>query len=193
MASDITTAYPFLLNVYRDYKQGTLSEDDFVKVLGMLESYLVRRFVCAVPSHGLNKVFPGLYTHAKAFPSLPDGVAAVLKGRNFPKDADFASSFTSVRLYGSGERVAKTKYILEQLEGSFLHHEKVQYDNLTIEHVLPQTLTPWWTEQLGEEWEAVYGKYVDTIGNLTLTGYNSDLSNYSFEKKKDFYKDSHID
>jgi uncharacterized protein with ParB-like and HNH nuclease domain len=190
---DITTAYPFLLNVYHDLKQGNLSEDDFVAVLEILESYLVRRFVCGIPTHGLNKIFTGLYAHAKKYPTIVDGVAAVLKGRSFPKNAEFLNSFTSARLYGSGERAAKTKYILERLEDSFHHHEQVVFDNLTIEHILPQTLTPWWKEHLGEDWEEIYGKFIDTIGNLTLTGYNSDLSNYSFEKKKEYYQDSHVE
>lgn len=190
---EVTTAYPFLLNVYHDFKQGNLPEAEFRGVLEILESYLIRRFVCGVPTHGLNKIFPGLYTHAKAFPAFADGVAAVLKGRNFPKNAEFLRSIGSARLYGSGERAAKTKYILECLEGSFQHHEQVAFDTLTIEHILPRTLSPCWKEQLGEDWEGIYDKFIDTIGNLTLTGYNSDLSNYSFEKKKEFYLDSHVE
>jgi uncharacterized protein with ParB-like and HNH nuclease domain len=190
---DITTAYPFLLNVYNDFRQGTLSDGDFLKVLEILESYLVRRFVCGVPTHGLNKVFPLVYAQAKAYPSFVEGVAAVLKGRNFPKNPELLIAFVTARLYGSGERAAKTKYILERLEGSYEHHEQVIFDKITIEHVMPQTLTDWWQNHLGSEWEETYDKFVDTIGNLTLTGYNSDLSNSTFDKKKDFYKDSHVE
>jgi uncharacterized protein with ParB-like and HNH nuclease domain len=190
---DITTAYPFLLNVYHDFKQGSLSEVDFLAVLEILESYLVRRFVCGVPTHGLNKVFPPLYAHAKAYPVFVDGVATVLKSRNFPKNTEFLSALDSARLYGSGERAAKTKYLLERLEASYEHHEHVVYDNLTIEHVMPQTLTDWWKDHLGPNWEDTYDKLVHTIGNLTLTGYNSDLSNASFDEKKGYYKDSHVE
>jgi hypothetical protein len=181
------------LNVYHDFRQGLLLEADFVRVLEILESYLVRRFVCGVPTHGLNKVFPALYGQAKAYPTFPEGVAAVLKARHYPIDAEFSSSFTSARLYGSGERAAKTKYILERLEQSYCHHEQVVFAGLTIEHVMPRTLTPWWKDHLGQDWEGIYGTCIDTIGNLTLTGYNSDLSNSSFDKKKDFYGGSHIE
>lgn len=190
---DVTTAYPFLLNVYHEFRGGELPEEDFADILEILESYLVRRFVCGVPTHGLNKVFPGLYSNAKAFPALKDGVAAVLKDRNFPRNADFAESFASARLYGSGDRAAKTKYILERLEGALRHHEPVDFKDLTIEHILPRTLTPWWKSHLGDQWEECHERYLDTIGNLTLTGYNSDLSNHSFDKKREWYSSSHVE
>ena len=48
---------------------------------------------------------------------------------------------------------------------------------------MPQNLTEEWRKELGENWEEVHEKYLHTIGNLTLTGYNSELSNRPFTDK----------
>lgn len=189
----LTVAYPFLLNVYDDYTEQRISEDEFASVMDILENFMIRRFVCSVPTNQLNKIFPSLYAQASEYDSLAKGVKEVLRTKNYPRDTEFRERFVSSRLYGSGDRGARTKLILERLESSFGNKEAVKSDNLTIEHVMPQTLTDWWKEHLGDEFEATHEIFLHTIGNLTLTAYNSELSNADFSYKRQIFKDSHLD
>ncbi len=192
---EVTTAYPFLLNCYHDYAEGSLTAEDFTHILQVIENYIVRRFVCNVPTSHLNKMFPQLYSQArKQSSTLEDGVRAALQTRGYPKDAEFRTRLTDAKLYGFGERAAKTKLILETLEAAYQHKERVPFDSqITIEHIMPQTPTDWWQHHLGEDWQADHELYVHTIGNLTLTAYNSELSNDNFPKKQQRLSQSHFE
>jgi uncharacterized protein with ParB-like and HNH nuclease domain len=190
---EVTVAYPFLLNVFADYANGRISEDEAADTLDVLENFLVRRFVCGTPTTGLNRVFPILYVQAVQSPSLSEGVKAVLWTRSYPRDAEFRERFATSRIYGAGDRIAKTKLILERLEMSFGHKETVSFAGLTIEHLMPQTLTEWWQSQLGDDWAVVYDTLRDTIGNLTLTAYNSPLSNLDWPSKRAILSQSHLE
>ncbi len=195
---EVTTAYPFLLACYHDYAQQHLSSADFVEILRTLENFIVRRFVCNVPTNQLNKIFSPLYrqvqekVQAQQIPFV-ESLKDILEQRNYPKDYEFKRNLLENKLYGSGDRGKKTKFILETIEESYEHHEPVLFDDLQIEHVMPQTPTAWWQSHLGENWEFVREKYLDTLGNLTLTGYNPELSNADFENKKSIYKNSHLE
>jgi uncharacterized protein with ParB-like and HNH nuclease domain len=189
---EATTAYPFLLNVYRDYDRKDVSEGDFLAILDMLESFLIRRFICGVATSGLTKIFPALYAQAKRGTSLVEGVRQALRDKSFPRDQQFREQFVTCKIYG-GDRSPKAKLILERLEMSFDHKEVVDPEALTIEHVMPRTPTDWWQQHLGEDWEAVHEEWLDTIGNLTLTGYNSELSNSDFPAKKTRLQESHVE
>jgi uncharacterized protein with ParB-like and HNH nuclease domain/predicted transport protein len=191
---NVTTVYPFLLACYDDYIHQTLSSEEFLEVLKVLENFIVRRFVCGVPTNQLNKIFAPLYQQIKASASsFVDSVKDILEKRGYPKDYEFEKNLREAKLYGSGDRKEKTKFILDTLEESFRHKEQVNLEELQIEHVMPQTLTHWWEMHLGENWEFVHETLLDTLGNLTLTGYNSELSNSDFEEKKSWYRDSHLE
>lgn len=190
---EVTTAYPFLLNIYNDHTAGTVSEGEFAEILRILENFMVRRFVCGVPTYGLNKVFPALYAQITAHATLVDGLKEVLRTKNYPRDAEFRERFISSKLYAPGERIEKTKIILERLEESFEHLEPVPMASLQIEHVMPQTLTDSWKATLGEEWETIHDLLLHTVGNLTLTGYNAPLSNDDYSRKRDILLTSHLE
>jgi uncharacterized protein with ParB-like and HNH nuclease domain len=190
---EVTTAYPFLLNVYHAYEAKAVTEAEFAEVLDVLENFLIRRFVCGVPTHGLGRIFAALYSQAAKEGALVEGVKRLLRERNYPRDADFRERFVTCKLYGGGERLAKTKLILERLESSFAHKEPPHYASLTVEHVMPRTLTEWWKDHLGEGWDAVYETWLDTVGNLTLTAYNPELSNSTFPTKKAILQRSHVE
>src|SRR5262249_47757955 len=127
---EATTAYPFLLNVYHDYEKGDLAEDDFAAVLDILETFLIRRFVCGVPTHGLNRIFTSLYAQARKAGCLVDGVRQVLRDKDFPRDKDFRDRLVTFRMYGSGDRLPKARLILERLELSFRHKEGIDLSTL---------------------------------------------------------------
>lgn len=190
---EVTTAYPFLLNGYRDYTRGQLSQEEFLQVLDVVENFMVRRWVCSVPSFGLNKIFPPLYGQARQHGPLVDGLKEVLRTKNYPRDAEFRERLCASKLYAPGERVAKTKLILERLEQTYGHREPVTFDDLQIEHVMPQTLTDWWRSNLGESGETTHELLLHTLGNLTLTGYNASLSNASYPEKRRILSDSHLE
>ena len=190
---EVTTAYPLLLPLYAEYDQGKLSETDFVEILKTLENFLIRRFVCGIPTHQLNKIFLPLYSQIiKNDVGIVITLKTVLQTKGYPKDAEFLSRLRETRLYGAGERAAKTKLILESLEESDEHKEMVPVEDLSIEHIMPQTPTEWWKSHLGENWEDTHEIMLHTIGNLTLTAYNSELSNDNFPSKKTQYHNSHL-
>lgn len=190
---EVTTAYPFFLNVYDDFAGGRVTRDEFIEVLDIVENFTIRRWVCAVPTYGLNKIFPPLYGQAKAHGSFVAGLRATLSTKNYPRDEDFRARITANKLYGPAERVTKTKLILERIEQSFGHKEVVDSASLTIEHVMPQTPSDWWQQHLGENWRGVHDLLLHSIGNLTLTGYNSPLSNDPFPTKKALLAKSHLE
>ena len=189
---EATTAYPLLLNLYHDHAAGTLGTDEFAAVLDVLETFLIRRFVCGVPTHTLNKIFSPLYAQAKPHSSLLGGVRHLLADKNFPRDEQFHQDFVKLSIY-SGDRREKARLILDRLEQAFAHKETIDPGQLTIEHVMPQTLTAWWKERLGEDWVETHGRWLNTIGNLTLTGYNPELSNSDYPSKRAILARSHIE
>ena len=97
------------------------------------------------------------------------------------------------KFYGGGDRLIKTKFILETIENSFEHKEPVSLDDLSIEHVMPQTLSVWWQNHLGENWEETHELFLHTLGNLTLTAYNPELSNDDFGTKQAIFEQSHLE
>ena len=189
---EVSVAWPLLLNLYAEHDAGTLSIAEFTAILDTLENYFIRRFVCGVPTHGLNKSLPPLYHQAKSHPSLLDGVRATLAQRGYPSGTEFRQALIHGRLYGTGERLPKAKLVLESLERSLAGKEQVATEPLTIEHILPQTPTPWWEENLGETWREIHELKLHTLGNLTLTGYNAELSNGDFPSKRAVFLQSPI-
>lgn len=192
---EVTTAYPLLLSFYGAYVDNNISKTELVHILKILENYLIRRFVCNFPTNQLNKIFSAVYPQlrAKHQGNLVEGLKTILQSRGYPKDNEFYLRFKETKFYGSGDRLIKTKLVLETLEESFAHKEVVPFENLTTEHIMPQTLTEWWQSHLGEDLEETHELYLHTIGNLTLTAYNAELSNSDFTNKKQIYSDSHLE
>jgi uncharacterized protein with ParB-like and HNH nuclease domain len=192
---EVTVAYPFLLALYADFAAGARTEDEVCAVLDVVENFVVRRFVCGVPTHGLNKIFAPLYEQARKSEDFLVGLKKTLSSntRSYPRDEEFRERLGTAPLYGGGDRLKKTKLLLERLEVAQGHKELVPGTILTIEHVMPQTLTDAWKASLGESWDEDHDQYLHTLGNLTLTSYNSELSNEPFAEKKHRFADSHVE
>lgn len=192
---EVTTAYPFLLNIYGEYDDNKITQSEFVEILKVLENYLIRRSICGIPTNQLNKIFPVVYPQLQEYYQghYVDGLKYILQSKGYPKDNEFYLRFKEAKLYGGGDRLNRTKLILESIEEHNKHREEVPFNNLTVEHVMPQTLSEWWQNHLGNDWEETHELYVHTIGNLTLTAYNSELSNDNFDNKKRIYSDSHLE
>lgn len=192
---EVTTSYPFLLNCYDDYSQNRISADDFVAILKVIENFIIRRFVCNVPANTLNKVFPSLYSQIKSTNStnFVDGLKSVLQTKGYPKDFEFKSRLTDAKLYANGDRAIKTRLMLEAIEQWHNHKEQISFEDANTEHIMPQILTESWKKHLGDDYEFTHELLLHTIGNLTLTKYNSELSNSDFSRKKELFKNSHLE
>lgn len=189
---DIKTCYPFLLNLYHDYRRKLLSGQDFCKIIEMIESFVVRRSFCRVPTNVLNKIFLGLYRSID-LSSPVDAVVLELLRREWPDDSSFKSAWLEFPIYTSG--TSKCRYILDSLEEALTtNKEPVDLSNsqITIEHIMPQTLNEEWEQMLGERAGEIYDTYLDTVGNLTLTGKNSEMGNASLFEKREVFRKSNF-
>lgn len=196
---NVGTAYPFLLKVYNAYaKSGTISHDDFYRILKTIESYAVRRHFCELKTNVLNSLFPSLceLRDDQLSDSLTNELLQHHRNRRWPTDDEFKSHFIDFPIYKSG--TDKCRLVLDTLEGLFHHPEPVEPSSLTIEHVMPQTLDAGglWQKYLGNNWKSTHETYRNTIGNLTLVAQdpNTSLSNTLYsEKKQQWYSNSHVE
>ncbi len=189
----VDVAYPFLLELYADYKSGILTKEDFESTLRLIESYVFRRAVCAIPTNSLNKTFA---TFGRALnkdahlESIKAHFLTLPSYRRFPSDEEFKRELKVRDLYNFRSRT----YWLRRLE-NFSRKERVPVDEYTIEHILPQNenLREEWKIALGPDWRETQEALLHTLGNLTLTGYNSEYGDLPFDKKRDMdggFKDS---
>ncbi|GAA9507794.1 DUF262 and DUF1524 domain-containing protein [Helicobacter pylori] len=183
---EMDVIYPLLLELYSDYSDKVLSKNDFKHSIALIESYICRRAVCGLGTNSLNKVFPSFTKHIqkdKYFKSLKAHFGSLTEKQRFPNNDEFKKLFITIDFYN----FQKKKYFFERLE-KFDTEEPVNTQECTIEHIMPQTLTEEWERDLGENFQEIHDKYLHTIGNLTLTGYNTEYSNKSFQEKRDMEK-----
>ncbi|MBD1814371.1 DUF262 domain-containing HNH endonuclease family protein [Microcoleus vaginatus DQ-U2] len=194
---DFTTCHIFLLNVYYDYEHQKLSLENFEKILRYLESYFVRRWFANVSTRSLGNVFNNLYGEVKeANPDdLVEGLRKVLGGyektKIWPSDEEFRKGILNTPVYTSKGSNDRVKLMLESLT-DLLSKEQVNKQNLSIEHIMPQTLNSQWKSMLGTNYADVHKQFLHTLGNLTLTGYNTEIGNKPFDEKKSIYLQSNV-
>ena len=181
----VNVSYPFLLTVYHDYKEGLLNVKDFEYIVRLVENYVFRRAVCNIPTNSLNKTFAKFIQAIKKENYLESIQAHFLfqsSYRRFPKDDEFLREIQIRDLYNFRSR----SYWLRKLE-NYDRKERIDINEYTIEHILPQNenLSQEWRQALGENWKEIQEKYLHTLGNLTLTGYNSEYKDNFFTKKKE--------
>ncbi|MBN9422230.1 MAG: hypothetical protein BGO63_07760 [Candidatus Accumulibacter sp. 66-26] len=181
----VEVSYPFLLDAYNDYKHDRLTADELVQIVRLVESYVFRRAICAIPTNSLNKTFAGLSRTLKKDRYLESVKAAFLlmpSYRRFPNDEEFQRDIKLRDLYNFRSR----SYWLRRLENHG-KKERVDVENYTIEHILPQneSLSKEWQAELGPEWQHLQQTWLHTLGNLTLTGYNSEYRDFPFAYKRD--------
>ena len=185
-----TTCYPFLLHVFDDYHQGVIAEETVEKILQFILAYLLRRMVCGVPSNTLRGLFTYLYNRIfkvasnkqKYYETLNKFLFTVSSKDVIPSAAEFERALQKANIYGNN---ALCRFLLLDIENGD-GKEILQAENLTIEHIMPQTLSADWSHIRPEEHE----EYLHTLGNLSVTGYNSELSNKSFAEKQDIIREN---
>lgn len=181
----VEVSYPFLLELYDDYKAGILPRTDFVEAIRLVEAYVFRRAISTIPPNSLNKTF-ATFTRALRKHRYLESIKAHFllqpSYRRFPNDEEFRRELQLRDLYNFRSRT----YWLRRFE-NFKRKERVEIDEYTIEHIMPQNemLSSAWKAELGADWQRVHQQYLHTLGNLTLTGYNSEYSDRPFIEKRD--------
>jgi len=192
-----TTVYLFLFHIFDDFEAGVIDQKELGKILNLLLSYSVRRLVCEIGSNSLRGLYKTLYSRVFNRPenkvhyydAIVSFILQLASKDAIPNADDFVIALKERNLY---RKNALCKYLLAAIENQGKEH--VITDNLTIEHIMPQNknLSTAWQKMLGEEWESVRDRYLHTLGNLTLTGYNSELGDKPFPQKKELLADTHI-
>jgi len=184
----VDVAYPFLLELYHDYKSDLLTKAELLECVRIIEAYVFRRAICAIPTNSMNKTFA---TFSKALrkdrylESVKAHFLRLRSYRRFPTNEEFRRDLQTRDLYNFRSR----SYWLRRLENHG-RKERVPVDEYTIEHIMPQNenLSDKWQTALGDEWQRVHETWLHTLGNLTLTAYNSEYSDRPFIEKRDMPK-----
>ena len=188
------TMFPFVLWLYEGAGGRNVDPAEVSSVLRLIESYLVRRLFCGIPTAGSNRFFMELAAQ------IPEGnIAAAVRQalsqptgrRRWPSDKEFRAGLLAYGLY-EGSRSEQRRLVIETFEQDHEHKEPAELRGLTVEHVMPQELTDEWRDALGPDANAIHTGLLHTLGNLTLTGYNPELSNRSFSEKRRLFKDSNL-
>ena len=198
-------AYPLLLKCYDCYKDSSIpfAKEDFEKIIRLTINYIFRLSICGMGTYGLNKIFIDLIEQINIFIAsleeesqektlyefIDTGFASIHGQKQFPDDERFSKALQTHDIYNP----KTTQYLLEKLENhgykGSLNYKDAKY---TIEHIMPQTLTPEWIKDLGDNYQQVHESYLHTLGNLTLVDENAKLSNKPFEEKTKDYKNNRI-
>lgn len=204
-----TVHLPFFLSFFDYADENKLSEDERYEVLDVIENYWARRIICNYPANALQKLFATLHAdimkiykrHEKRGVELTLPYSQVLKfillkkqgTVSFPSDNEVKELFPTRQIY----RIPSSYrcFLFERMENENSPEAndtivaKMQSGDITIEHIMPQTLTLQWKQELGDDWENIHATYLHTFANLTLTGFNVSYSNHSFMEKKEGYID----
>ena len=184
-----TTVYIFLFSVFDDFDTGVIDDETLCKVLRLLLNYSIRRLICEVGSNSLRGLYKTLYgrvfnrpeNKANYYDAIVSFLLQMTSKDVMPSDAEFIAALKERNLY---RKNALCKYLLVAIENQ--GKEQIKTDALTIEHIMSQNknLSTVWQRMLGSDWELVRERYLHTLGNLTLTGYNSELGDLPFTEKQ---------
>ena len=177
-------SYPFLLKVHYDCEENIITTDELKEILRLCISYVLRRAICEIPTNSMNKTFATFKNYIKTDDYVNSVKAFFIMQdtyKEFPDNDKFNAAFIVRDIYNMRIR----NYILSRLE-NYKNKASIVIENFTIEHIMPQNknLSMAWQKDLGENWREIQKKYLHTIGNLTLTAYNSEMSDRSFMEKK---------
>ena len=167
----------------------SVAQEDVLTVFGMIESFVTRRLIAGIPTNRLRRIFARMATAAESS-GFVERSRSQLLANDWPTDDVFRERFQTVPIYLTA-RVGRVRQILIALERSYEDRERIELtDRMTVEHVMPQTMSSSWEEYLGAEAARVHETYLHTIGNLTLSAYNIEMGNQPYDKKRRVLADS---
>jgi alkylated DNA nucleotide flippase Atl1 len=194
-----STTYPLLMHLYDLWDRQACIASDVFEALGYVESFLVRRMIAGVPTNNLNRIFNSLVPQLPPDLPIADAIRHALSGERkfWPSDKRLREAFRSRPFYFQGRQDQKM-IVFERLEESYQHAELINWDSaqLSIEHIMPQGLTDEWRNALkerGDDPDVVHEELLHTLGNLTITAYNGQLSNNPFDRKHEILQGSHLE
>lgn len=186
---EINVAFPFLMKVYEDYTNNVLDKPTFISVLSLVQSFTWRRFILGLPTNALNKIFMSLYDKVDTSNYLYSIQKSLLERsgvQRFPRNPETINALKEKDVYNIKPK--NRTYLLERLE-NYQNNEPVLIEGkseITIEHIFPQNPDPKWKIELGQdEYNFIKENYLNTIGNLTLSGNNGKLGNKYFTEKRE--------
>lgn len=185
-----TTILPLLFRIFNDYENKNIDETTLCQVLNYLLTYLVRITACEI-NKNLSKFMKSMYDrvidgnfenyYVKFVTFLND----IKVNNRMPTNKEFKDALIYKSLY----KKPICKFVLSVIENSTKEH--IDVSNLTIEHILPQKENAAvWKKEVGSNYNKVYEIYLHTLGNLTITGHNSELGTKPFSEKKKIIKDN---
>ena len=185
----VTTAYSFLMALLSEWKAGNFTDTDIQDILNVFRIYIIRRRIISL-TQAENKTFP-LYVNfldklEKAKSKKNEMLSILTHQENrmrLPNDIEIGSFLETANFYN----ILYCKYILSLIEQKLTKHRPID-DKIQIEHIMPQTLTEEWENELGPNFRDIHQEYVNTIGNLTLIRHNQELGNKPFTEKKKIYE-----
>ncbi|MBW8333167.1 MAG: DUF262 domain-containing HNH endonuclease family protein [Prolixibacteraceae bacterium] len=203
---DMSVINSYLMAFFKYAEENTEQEDTYLKVLSTIESFIFRRLVCSYGTNALNKIFCTLHKDVLKLKSEYDNYSDVFiyillnkkSSSKYPDDVEFKQALLTRNIYSMNSK--NKMYLFNRLENRD-SKEKVEVikamteGTFSVEHIMPQTLTEQWKKDLGEEHDRIYNEWLNTLGNLTLTGYNSKYKNRPFGEKRDIkdgFKDSNL-
>lgn len=206
---NVTVIRPFIMAIINDYTSDRISEEETISIVEIIEKYIARRIITKTPSNALNKVIATLYRDFRHFQDMHDNenkdseviTYLLLKKQGsgrVPTDEELIRNFKNNNWYNINS--SYRSYIFERLENynhieSLSIYEGLKNKDYSIEHIMPQKLSSEWKKALGDQYQTIHDSYVNSLGNLTITGYNSKYSNRSFEEKQNMekgFKESHF-
>ncbi len=190
---EINVAFPFLMKVYEDYASSDIDKQTFIAILSLVQSFTWRRFILGLPTNALNKIFMSLYDKVnkdKYIHSVQQSLLQRSGVQRFPRNSETINALKEKDVYNVNPK--NRTYLLERLE-NYQNNEPVLIEgnaDITIEHIFPQNPDPKWKIELGQDqYNFIKENYLNTIGNLTLSGNNGKLSNKAFVEKRDMNVD----
>ncbi|WP_461240118.1 DUF262 domain-containing protein [Paucilactobacillus sp. N302-9] len=184
---DSKVVFPYLMLLMNLVDLGQISQDEATKLAHVLESYLFRIKACQLPTNRMNKKVVGLCDLSKEDGNLRLRLLRLLK-TSFPDDRKLSDSLMEVDLYHQRNHLAKLSLVILEEHRT---RETINFDDAQVEHIMPQRLSAEWRLQVSNA-DKVKEQYGGTLGNLTLTKYNQEMSNKPYSEKKKFYKDSNV-
>lgn len=188
-----TIVYPYFLKILKFYDENFLSSEEVENIFKLINSYFYRRVVCDKRSNALNKLFSILAFNAGTdyeYKRLEKYLMTRKSTQIYPRNEEFKRYFKSIDFYS--KRNGLGGITLQEIE-TYKNKEVINMENIQVEHIMPQTLSDEWKLYLGSNQALeIHSKFKDTIGNLTLTGYNPELSNKIYKEKCNSYRNSNI-
>jgi len=180
----VTVFYPLLMKLFSANDRGAISSSELYDALDVLDAYLIRRSVCNLKNNALDSLTTQLlndWNDKQPATFLRESLSKQTGNLRWPRDQEFVESFVKDSQYGR----KSANWVLWRLEDSHGHKEGLSAKNIQIEHILPQTQSEGWLKTLTPEDKQNIGRWIDTYGNLTLTGYNGELGNKGFSDKRE--------